>query len=65
MADDKTDAKSKKEDKSVKTVVVAQLPTQPVNKAIDENGTEFNLVNIEDAMTEILETVRQLKKGLL
>ena len=64
MVEEKSD-KPKKDDKVAKTVVVSQLPQQQVNKALDENGNEFNLVTIDEALTEILETSRQLKKGLL
>jgi hypothetical protein len=63
MDEEKT--KVKKEDKGIKTLVVEQIPTQPVNKAMDENGNEYLLINRDDALTEILETVRSLKKGLL
>lgn len=65
MAEEKTDTKAKKEEKIQKTIVVAQLPTQPVNKATDEKGNEFNLLTVDEALTEILETIRALKKGLL
>lgn len=66
MADEKTEPKIKKEEKKeIKTVVVAQLPTQSVTKARDEEGNEFNLITMEEAITEILERVRELKKGLL
>lgn len=56
---------TKKVEKVLKTIVVEQLPTQAVNKALDEKGNEFNLVTRDDALTEILEICRGLKKGLL
>jgi hypothetical protein len=54
-----------KKEVAVKTLVVEQLPTQAMNKAVDESGNEFNLITRDDALTEILEACRQLKKGLL
>ena len=55
----------KKDESKVKTLVVAELPTQPMNKARDESGNEFDLMTTTDALTEILEIARSLKKGLL
>lgn len=66
MDEEKIEAKAKKESKVIaKTLVVEQYPTQPVNKALDEKGNEFNLITRDEAMTEILEIARELKKGLL
>jgi hypothetical protein len=64
MAEEK-EVSTKKEVKVTKTLVVEQLPTQAVNKALDEKGNEFDLITRDEAMTEILEAIRQLKKGLL
>jgi len=64
MAEEK-EVSNKKEVKVTKTLVVEQLPTQAVNKALDEKGNEFDLITRDEAMTEILEAIRQLKKGLL
>lgn len=59
-------AEVKKEVKKVeeKTVVVAQLPSQQVNKALDENGNTINLITIEDAITDLLERVKRIEKGV-
>lgn len=54
-----------KKDVELKTLVVEQLPTQPMTKAVDEQGNEYNLVTRDEAITEILEIARSLKKGLL
>jgi len=62
---DKIEAKSSKKEDDLKTLVVAQLPTQPTNRVKDDSGVEYGLITIEDAMTEILEIARQLKRGLL
>ena len=56
--------KSKKEDNKHKTQVVAQLPTQEVRQGVYEDGVTVNYQTIEEALTEILETVRELKKVL-
>ena len=54
----------KKTEVKVKTLVVTQLPTQNYNK-VTEDGVDYNLLTTEQAMTEILDILRQLKKGLL
>ena len=46
--------------------VVAQLPVEVNRKLINqETGESFDAVTIEEAMTEILETLRLIKKGVL
>ena len=34
--------------------VVAQLPVQEVRKIVDKDGTIYNLITIEEALTEVL-----------
>jgi hypothetical protein len=64
--EEKIDVKSKKkEEESTKILVVAQLPTQPTNRVKDDAGVEYTLVTQEEALTEMLEILKQLKKGLL
>ena len=48
-----------------KTLVVEQFPTQAMNKVVDEKGNEFNLVTRDEALSEILEIARELKRGLI
>jgi hypothetical protein len=62
---DEDKPKGKKEEKGSKTLVVENLPTQQINKAIGDDGNEYDLITRDEALTEILETVRSLKKGLL
>jgi hypothetical protein len=45
--------------------VVPQLPQVQVREGIDAEGNEVEYVSLEEALTEILETVRELKKGLI
>jgi len=45
-----------------KLLVVTELPTQKVNKAIGEDGNEYTLVTANEALKEILESVRDIKK---
>ena len=63
MEEDKP-IKGKKEDRT-STVVLAQLPKQDIRELVTEDGTRFEALTIEEALTEILETTRQLKRGLL
>jgi len=53
-----------KENKPNKILVVKELPTQQVNVgAID--GEEYDLVTVEDAITEILEKIRKIEKSVV
>lgn len=46
------------------TLVVAQLPQQVVTEATTEDGKSYNLVTIEQALTEILNDIRHIKKSI-
>lgn len=46
------------------TVVVAELPKEDVRQFEDRNKNIVNVVTIEEALTEILEKVRKIDKGL-
>jgi len=65
MVKEETEIAKKKEEKVVKTLVVQQLPTEQIKKVIGDDGIEYNLLTIEEAISEILEVVKQLKKGLI
>lgn len=58
------ETKAKKE-KKLKALVYAQIPTQEIKTLVDKDGNEYEVVTVEDALTEILEIARDLKKGLL
>jgi translation initiation factor IF-3 len=62
MAEEKTEKKTVKENK---TLVAQQLPTQNVREVIDDKGDTYTVMTTEEALTEILDIARQLKKGLL
>ncbi len=50
--------------KTNKIAVVKDLPTAIVRVAEDENTKEkYDLITMEDAMTEILEKVREIAKA--
>lgn len=61
MAEDKED-EEKESEKEI--LVVQQLPTQQVTTA-KVGDKDYDLVTAEDALTEILKIVRELKKGLI
>lgn len=58
-------AEAKAEKAISKTVVVSQLPTEPIKKVIGEDGSEYELVTVEEALSEMLEISRLMKKSLL
>jgi len=47
-----------------KTVVVDELPTQQVRTFVGEDGENYNVVTISEALQEILEGVRLIKKSI-
>ena len=54
-----------KEEKTKKSIlVVSELPTQQIRNAIDKDGNEYDVLTIEEALTEILNLVRQIKKSV-
>lgn len=55
--------KEKEKESVVKTAVVVELPQQPYNQVETENGDTVKLVTISDALTEILESVREMKRA--
>jgi len=52
-----TKKETKEEDAQV--LVVKELPKQDITKIIGEDGKTYELVTIEDAVTEILKKVRE------
>ena len=68
IEDDEEDEDEPKKPKKLKkekieSLVVAQLPNQQVRRAIYD-GEEYNLVTIEEAMTEMLRSIREIKQSV-
>ncbi|MFW6129616.1 MAG: hypothetical protein ACOC56_00440 [Atribacterota bacterium] len=57
-------AEDKKEEQR-KIAVVSELPQTTVRVAEDENGERYDLITKEEAITEMLESIREIKKGLV
>ena len=53
-----------KENKSERIIVVPELPTQPVNKAVDEKGEQITLISVAEALTEIYNDIKLIKKSV-
>jgi len=53
-------AEEKKKENPI--LVVSELPTQKVNLVTDEAGKEFSLMTVEQALTELVSNVREIKK---
>jgi len=47
-----------------KVVVVPELPTQPYNKVKTEEGEDLTLMTISDALTEIYNDIKEIKKAV-
>ena len=53
-----------KEIKEVKRLVVTELPKQEVKTVTNEKGEEFELLTIDEALTEILQKINDIKKAV-
>lgn len=65
--DEEEEEKEKKKERkklNPKFIVVPELPNQPVNRIIGEDGKEYLLITRDEAIAEILEKVRKLDKLL-
>jgi len=51
-------------EKEKEFVVVSELPQIATRKVQDEEGKEYDLVTLNEAVKEILEISRELKKGI-
>lgn len=56
--------KEKEIDNEMEVRVLRELPTQEITKAKDENGIEYELITIEDALKEILVKIREIHEAL-
>ena len=57
--------KEKKVEKElIETVVVKEFPTQKVNRGVGDDGKEYQLITVEEALTEILNRVREIEKSV-
>lgn len=54
----------KTEKKEIGLIVLKELPKQEVRKFLDEDEKEIEVKTIEEAITELLITVREIKKAL-
>ena len=54
-----------KEEKTKKGIlVVSELPTQQIRTLVDKDANEYEVLTIEEALTELLTHVRQIKKSV-
>ena len=61
MAEEKKEAVKPK----VNLQVVAQLPTQNIRTYKDEDGKEHEFITIEEALSELLTSIREIKKAVI
>lgn len=52
----------KEAERQNKSLVVNELPVETIRDYIDNDGNEFKLITIQEALTEILEAIREIKK---
>ena len=53
-----------KEEIKKPVLVVKDLPKQPVRFGLDAEGKEYEFITIDEALTEILAAVREIKKSV-
>ena len=51
--------------KEIKILVVKELPQEPMRLVKGEDGSEYNLITIEEAIMNIMEDVKQIKKSVV
>ena len=55
----------KKEDMIKETLIVNELPQTQVRNIVGEDGKTYVCITINEALKEILDTLKDLKKGLV
>jgi hypothetical protein len=55
----------KEKEKEVSYLVVPELPTQPVRVLVDGKNNEHTVLKIEEALTELVNDVKEIKKTLV
>ena len=56
--------KPKEEKKETNFLIVKDLPKQEIRKFTDDEGKEYEVLTIEEALTEILTKVTEIHKAL-
>ncbi len=51
------------EKKEIDFLIVSELPQVPVRQYTDEEGKEYSLITLTEAVKEILEGIREMKKA--
>jgi hypothetical protein len=49
--------------KEIDFLIVSELPQVPVRQYTDEEGKEYSLITLTEAVKEILEGMREMKKA--
>lgn len=51
------------EEKKTDFLIVNELPQVPVKRYTGEDGTEYDLITITEALKEILKDIKEIKKS--
>lgn len=65
MAKEEKDVGGEKTKKEKEILVVNELPSQQIKEYTDEKGTEFQLITIDEALTELINNTRKIKKAVV
>jgi hypothetical protein len=55
----------KKQEKEKNILVVTELPKREIKNFTDDKNEEFELITIDEALTEIYKSVRRLERALI
>lgn len=59
------EVETKETKQTVIPLVLNELPTEPTRRVFDQEGKEYQVVTRDEALTEILQAVREIKKGVV
>lgn len=58
------DMETKKPEKKPKILVTTELPKQEIRNVRDKEGEEYECITVEEALTELVNNIREIKKSL-
>jgi hypothetical protein len=64
METKETEKEVKEEVKEIENIVVSELPTLQTRMVSDEQGKEYNCLTINEALADILSSVKKIEKAV-
>ena len=54
----------KKKEIELDLIVVPTLPQQPIRETVDNDGKKYGIITIDEALTEMLRILKEIKKSV-